>query len=86
MSFDEEIERIYLNAKNPNDILDKLEKVLTCYPKEHKLLVGLRASYLKQRLILEERIDKYEHDEVACGCCIALDNIYMGISSAGYAH
>lgn len=77
MNFDEKIESIYLNADDQSSFIytyidNQLKEVLLRYPPEHRLLVGLRASYIKQRLILEGRIDKKVHDDIVCGLCVVL--------------
>lgn len=79
MSFDEDVERIYTTPNAPGDYVAKeLEKIIFRFPEEHRMLVGLRASFIKHRLIYEDKISFTRHTNEYCGVCLV-----VGISKDG---
>jgi len=68
MGFDEEVRGIYRKWRDSDD----LEVLIGCFPPEHRMLVGLRATFIKQRMIWERKLKKRVQDDEPCGVCIAV--------------
>lgn len=69
MKFDKRIERIYLREQAA-DVEDLLIKEIKAFPKEHRLLVAARATFIKWKLIFQEKLDGVIHVDEPCGLCV----------------
>lgn len=69
MSFDQDVTDIYIQCSGGN-VEGKLEKIINRFPVKHRKLVGLRATYIKQKLIWCKRIERKEHEVFLCGACV----------------
>lgn len=69
MGFDEQVEEIYLEGG-----WWAVEYEVRSFPVNQRMLVGLRATFIKQRLIWEGKLDR-ESLEDPCGVCCAVPQI-----------
>jgi len=71
MGFDEKVEKIYLE-ENHGRTYDFLNDLINSFPKKYKLLVGLRASFIKWDMISERKLSRQEYETRPCGLCHAI--------------
>lgn len=71
MGFDEKIENIYTEFSDFDKVYDKLSALLRKYPKKYRLLLGMRASFIKWDLISKRKLKRWAYEDQQCGMCHA---------------
>jgi hypothetical protein len=82
-NFDKRIEDIYVNCKDPDYVPPELEKEFKRYPGEYKLLLGTRATFIKQKLLYEKKISNC-HLKKLCGLCVYFGFFCTACPAVGY--